>query len=307
MQLMLIAQQKIITALISQLDKHINHHVNAVLHHPVFQRLESTWRGLLMLVNEAKADKHLLIRFLNVTYHELNKDVSSASEFDQSQLFKKIYCEELDQPGGQPFGLLIGDYYFSHQTKNKVRDDIGLLGHIGKIAAAAFAPFVSAVDPSMLGLDCFNEIQSPFKINTIFQLSEYQRWQTLRQDDDARFIGLTLPRILIPKPYNHQGVAINHRFFKESIEHHGDYLWGNAAYAYGCVVIKCFQENGWLADIRGLNTHANSGGNISLLHENFHTDAENIAVKCSTEYYITDNQEKIFSEAGFIALRDNRF
>jgi type VI secretion system protein ImpD len=290
---------KLIGHVIALIDQHINSLVNNILHHPDLQNLEARWRGLFMLINEISDNQRIVIKVLNISYLELNKDVTNAIEFDQSQIFKKVYAEEYGQPGGLPYGLLIGDYYFSHKPISGVRDGMELLAGIAQIAAAAFVPFITSIMPSFFGLNECTEFQVPLQVDDILKLPEYHRWNRLRKEEDSRFLGITLPRILLRNPYNADGIKTTQRFFKEEIHRHNDYLWGNACYAFARVVIQCFKETGWFADIRGK-------GMIELIQNYFTTDKKGLVPKCPIEYQFTDSQEKLLSEAGFLVLRYNR-
>lgn len=290
-----------VAILISKIDSTVNHQLNAILHHPDFQALESTWRGLAMLVNQAHSNKHAIVKFLDLSYNEVKRDLLNAIEFDQSQLFKKIYSNEYDHAGGEPFGLLVGDYYFLNHPQ-----DIDTLSAFMKIAASAFAPFIASIHPSMFGVDQFSELRSTLEYEHLFSQVHYQRWQSIRTEDDARFVALTLPRILMRLPYNQYGRKTTNRFFQETTENINSYLWGNTAFAYGVVVLKTFVQSGWLADIRGINPENATGGAINTLPRNyFETDRVGIAPKISTDIKITDRQEKYFSDLGFLPLQDN--
>jgi type VI secretion system protein ImpD len=302
-------KQILIEQLIALADVYINQQVNKILHHPQFQALESAWRGLALLtklIKSEKKNKRVEIRFLQLTQQELAKDLLSGLELDRSQLFQKIYTEELDQAGGQPFGVLIGDYYFSHKPNQGVRDGVDVLQQMAKIAANSFVPFVSSVSPHFFGLDSFSELQSPIRIEEIFVSPEYHRWQRLRQDENAHFLALTLPRILMREPYNSNGIKIKHRFFKETLRCHEDYLWGNAAYVYGAGIIQCFLDTGWFMNLRGQSTEQNTLNSLLPRHY-FENDSLKNLAKISTECLVTDRNEKILSESGFIAARDHAY
>jgi len=288
----------LIQQLIVKIDDVLSRQINTLLHHRQFQQLEACWRGLNLLVSKASC-QNIIIKILTVSYQELSRDLLNAIEFDQSHLFQKIYANEFDHPGGQPFGLLIGDYYF-----NGLSQDLETLSIMSKIAAAAFAPFISAVHQHFFGLDHFNELKVNLSLTSLFQQKIYNKWQSLRKDEDARFLGLTLPKILLRKPYNHT-LRINHRFFSEIIEQPDDYLWGNAAYAYAIVIIQAFSLNGWFTDIRGINPITLSGGVINLPREYFTTDPCFSNPKLVTEMAITDQQERQLNELGFLALKDH--
>lgn len=288
------------------INEKINQQINVIIHHSRFQRLEATWRGIKLLVDQKDQHSQVHIRLLNLSARELSKDMLGAIEFDQSRLFEKIYSEQFDQPGGTPFGIILGDYSFSHKSSVDFKDSVSVLAGITKVAATAFVPFVSSVAPELFGINCFTELQSPFRMDDLFRQRDYHRWKILRQDADARFVGLTLPRTLMRKPYNHHSIKYTHRFFSETIKKHADYCWGNACYAYGCVAINAFVTTGWFADMRGIQQNIHSGGTIKhLSRDSFNTDRSIFDIKFSTEYNITDTQEKTLSDYGFLALCDN--
>lgn len=200
---------------IAKIDSMLNLVINNILHHPAFQKLEASWRGLQYLVSQvAKSpNSQIKIRLLNISWQELSRDLTRAIEFDQSQIFQKIYSHEFDLPGGEPFGLLIGDYCVSHKMRTYIKaSDIAILQEISKIAAASFSPFITAVDPSLFGLDSFAELNFHNHLERIFQQVEYQPWKILRDDSDSRFLGLVLPFVLLRQPYN-TGNYNDKRFF----------------------------------------------------------------------------------------------
>ena len=296
----------------ARLDRLLSDQVNAVLRHPRFQRLEASWRGLQYLVERDPGDANIKIRMLSVTWRELARDLENASEFDQSHLFRKIYGEEFGIAGGEPFGVLLGDYEIHPGPSSRhPQDDIGVLAGISHVAAAAFAPFIAAADPSMFGLDRFAGLGQPMNLSKGFEQLEFLRWRSFRDTEDARFVGLTMPRVLMRTPYGEDGartdgsVRSNGFRFEEDV-YGADtdrYLWGNAAYAFGGVLMRSFAESGWLADIRGVRRGIDGGGIVQGLpvHE-FGTDAPGVAGKSQTDVVLTDFQEQELSELGFIPL-----
>jgi len=291
---------------VARLDALLSEQVNEILHHPRFQRLEASWRGLQYLTEQAYGAELVKIRMLDVSWTELSRDIERAIEFDQSQLFAKIYNEEFGTPGGEPFGVLLGDYAVRHRTDADHRvADITVLQGLSHIAAAAFAPAIVGTDPAFFGLDSFSELGLPLNLPSTFQQVEYTRWQSFRETEDARFLGLTLPRVLMRVPYADDGSRTDRFRFEEQVEgpDNSRYLWGNAVYAYGAVLTRAFSESGWLANIQGVDRGSESGGLITGLPvHSFGTDIDGIAVKYSTNVLITDYQEKELAELGFIPV-----
>ncbi|HXH04688.1 MAG TPA: type VI secretion system contractile sheath large subunit [Candidatus Competibacteraceae bacterium] len=291
---------------IARIDRLLTGQVNAILHHPRLQRLEASWRGLLYLVEQAarlEAD-NLRIRVLNVGWEELARDLERAIEFDQSQLFRKVYSEEFGMPGGEPFGVLIGDYAVRHRPGPGHRvDDVAALRAIAQVAAAAFAPFVAAADPALFGLDSLRELALPLELGAVFQQLEYLPWRSLRESEDARFVGLVLPRVLMRLPYADDGARADGFRFREDSEASGHYLWGNAVYAFAAVLLRAFAEHGWPADIRGVRDDGSGGGLVEGLPlACFDTECPGLAPMGSLEVLLGDEQERELAELGFITL-----
>lgn len=290
-----------IDRLVASIDQLISEQLNAVLHHPDFQRLESSWRGLDYLVSHAAGLPGIKLRVLNLHWRELVRDLERAIEFDQSQFFTKVYSEEFGSPGGEPFGVILGDYAFSH----RVASDMEAIESLSHVAAAAFAPMVMSADPALFGLGSFAELGPPVDIPRIFRETEYLKWRAFRDTEDARFIGLVLPRVLMRVPYPETGARVDGFRFHEqvAVPDGSAYLWGSAVYALGAVLIREFAESGWLASIQGVERGVESGGLVTgLPQHDFATDAPGVAAKISTDVLITDADEKTLGELGFMPL-----
>jgi len=291
---------------IARLDALITDQLNAILHHERFQKLEASWRGLNYLIDQADDVENLKVRLLNLAWKELARDVQRATEFDQSQLFRKIYSEEFDTPGGEPFGVLIGDYEI-HPRASAAHpiDDVSVLATVSQVAAAAFAPFIAAAHPSMLELESFQGLERSLDLPRTFEQLDYLKWRAFRETEDARFVGLTLPRVLIRTPYEDDGSRVDGFVFREQTgsPDGSGYLWGNAAYALAAVLCRSFDESRWLAGIRGVRRSVDGGGIVPGLPVHcFGTDRVGVVPKSSTEVLITDPLEQELSELGFIPL-----
>jgi len=288
--------EAMINTRISQLDQLISSQLNEIMHHESFQKLEGSWRGLQYLVNKTETGQRLKIRVLNVSKKDLLKDMEKASEFDQSALFKQIYEEEFGTFGGASYGTLIGDYEFSNHPQ-----DIALLEKISQVAAASHAPFIAAASPQLFNWESFTELGGPRDLAKIFQGADYAKWRSFRDTDDAKYVALALPRILMRLPYGQKNVPTESFNFEEDVDgkDHSSYLWGNAAYALGSRITDAFAKYSWCAAIRGVE----GGGLVEGLPvHNFQTDEGDVALKCPTEIAITDRREKEFADLGFIPL-----
>jgi type VI secretion system ImpC/EvpB family protein len=296
---------RILSRAIARLDDLLTRQVNAILHHPAFQQMEGSWRGLRYLVEQVPEGENIKVRVLSVSWRELTRDLERALEFDQSQLFRKVYNEEFSTPGGEPFGVLLGDYEIHRQPgPDHPFDDCETLVRITSVAAAAFAPFIAAAHPSLLDLEHFPQLERPMNLARTFEQREYIKWRSLRQMEDARFTGLTLPRVLMRLPYRDDSARVDGFRFREETGDpgRGEYLWGSAVYALGGVLVRAFVESGWFAEIRGVRREGSGGLAIGLPVLSFRTDKVGIAPRCSTNVIVTDILEKELADLGFVAL-----
>ena len=295
---------------IANIDHMINEQLNEIIRHPKLQRLEATWRGLWSLLIEADSTKaqakNIKIKILDISWGEVVKDIDRALEFDQSHLFQKIYNEEYGTPGGEPYGILLGDYAISHRPSARhPHNDIAALQGIAQIAAAAFSPFICSASSELLGMDDFSALGLPLNLSAIFNQVEYNKWRSLREHSDSRFIGLTLPRILLRAPYRTQPGSYKGVFFydKPTDGNHETALWGNACYAFGKILIREFASVGWFGHIRGVPRNQMGGGLLNnLIIDSFATDRDGVIHKPVTDVVITDKLERELSDLGLIPL-----
>lgn len=291
---------------IANIDELVNDQLNLILHHEKFQKLEASWRGLWFLVVQADGAVNIKIRLLDISWAEVVKDIGRALEFDQSQLFKKIYSEEYGTPGGEPYGVIIGDYEISHKVSKKhPLDDVATLDGLAQIAAAAFAPFIASASSELFGVDDFSTLGMPLNLQTIFSQQEYIKWRALRDKADSRFVVLAVPRILMRLPYRTRPGSYKGIYFYEKSNTSGmnNYLWGNAAYAMGSILVREFTNVGWFGHIRGVPRNQISGGLLTNLPVDcFATDTDDIAHKPVTDVIITDTLERELSDLGLMPL-----
>src|SRR5215203_583044 len=265
---------KSIESIIAQLDKKLTEQINQILHHEDLQKLEGAWRGLHYLVNNTETDEMLKIRFMNISKAELGKTLKryKGTAWDQSPLFKKIYEAEYGQFGGEPFGCLVGDYYFDQTPM-----DVELLGEMAQVSAAAHTPFIAGASPTVMQMSSWQELANP------------------------RDLGLAMPRYLSRLPYGAKTSPVDDFNFEEDTgaADHSRYTWSNAAYAMAVNVNRSFKLYGWCSRIRGVE----SGGAVEGLPvHTFPTDDGGVDMKCPTEIAISDRREAELAKNGFMPL-----
>ena len=287
-----------IEAMIAQLDKTLTEQINLILHHEDFQKLEGAWRGLHYLVSNTETDEMLKIRVMNVSKKDLAKTVKrfKGVAWDQSPIFKSVYEAEYGVLGGEPYGCLVGDYYFDHGP-----GDVELLSGIARVSSAAHCPFIAGASPTVMQMGSWQELANPRDLTKLFGTPEYAAWKSLRMSEDARYIGLAMPRFLSRLPYGAKTDPVEAFDFEEDTgaADHTRYTWANAAYAMATNIMRSFKLYGWCSRIRGVE----SGGSVEGLPvHTFPTDDGGVDMKCPTEIAISDRREAELAKNGFMPL-----
>jgi type VI secretion system protein ImpC len=285
---------------IDKIDQQIGAQLDAILHHAEFQKLESAWRGLKYLVYNSNTNPMLKIKVLDVSRRELLRDLQRASEFTESALYKVIYTNEYNMPGGVPYAAMIGDFRFNVS----VEEDMDLLGRVTEVAAAAHAPFLAAADPESFGFESWTELPAKRSLAEIFDHRRdprYIKWNSFRESEDSRYTGLCLPRVLLRSPHDSGNDEAKFGFrYREDVDGtvHDKYLWGNSAYALGTRLTEAFERYHWCQTIRG---RENGGLVQGLPIHTFQTD-DGHDYKVPTEVAIDDSRGRELEQLGFIPL-----
>lgn len=299
-----------IDRLVALIDARLSAQVDAILHHPRFQALEAAWRGVALLlrtgdsVGAGGTAGGVEVRLLDASWRELSRAMDRAAEFDQSHLFDLVYSQEFGTAGGTPFGLLVGAYEVSHAISRE-GDPVGTLGALASVAAASFCPFVAGAAPALFEMDGFGELADMPDLARALQTDRLARWNRLRAREDARFLGLVAPRILLREPYRGPTRRRLDGFvFEESVDPRGrTLLWGTGAFAFAAVAIRQFEETGWFADIRGAPQDAEGGGLVPTLDPyDFGTDRHGLSAQPAVEARLSALQETQLASAGIVGL-----
>ena len=287
-----------VEGMIAEIDRKLSEQINLIIHHDDFQRLEGTWRGLHYLVNNTETDEMLKIQIFNINKKDLGRTLQRHKGilWDQSPIFKKVYEAEYGQFGGEPFGCLVGDYHFDHNPQ-----DVALLTEMSKIAASAHCPFIAGADSSLMQMESWQELANPRDLTKIFGNTEYIKWRALRDSDDSRYLGLTMPRFLSRLPYSTKENPVDGFDFEEDTAgaNHNNFCWSNSAYAMATNINRSFKYYGWCTSIRGVE----SGGIVEDLPVHvFPSDDGGVDIKCPTEIAISDRREAELAKNGLMPL-----
>jgi type VI secretion system protein ImpC len=280
---------------IGQLDRQISRQLDAVMHAPEFQALEGRWRGLKMLVSRTDFRRNARVEVLDVSKEALQRDFEDTPELIQSGLYRLTYIEEYDTPGGQPISSMISDFEFENSPM-----DIALLRNISKVAAAAHMPFIGSVGAAFFGKKSMEEVAAIQDIGNYFDRAEYIKWKSFRDTDDARYVGLTMPRVLGRLPYGKDTVPVRAFNYEEAVKgpDHDKYLWTNASFAFAANMSRSFVNNGWCVQIRG----PQAGGKVEDLPVHLYDLGTGVQPKIPSEVLIPETREFEFANLGFIPL-----
>jgi type VI secretion system protein ImpC len=285
----------LLDGMIAELDQKISSQVDEVLHHEEFQKVESAWRGLRFLVDRTDFRRNTKLEILNVSKEDLMNDFEDVPEPYQSGLFKHMYKDEYDTPGGEPIGAIIANYEFSNNPQ-----DIALLNNSSKIAASCHAPFIGSVGQDFLGLRSIEELTTIPDVAPLFETPEFTKWNAFRDTEDSRYVGLTLPRFLLRLPYGEETTPAKTFNYSEKVsgEDHNKYLWGNGSFAMASCLTQSFAEHGWCVNIRG----PQSGGVVEDLPLHNYQAAGDTVTKIPTEVLMSERREFELAELGFMPL-----
>lgn len=280
---------------IAQLDAQISEQLDAIMHHETVQKIESAWRGLKFLVDRTDFRKNVKIEVLDVSKDALRQDFEDTPEVIQSGLYYHTYIQEYDTPGGEPVGALISNYEFDRSPQ-----DIALLRHISKVSSAAHMPFIGAISPAFFGKETMEEVAGIRDIGNYFDRAEYLKWKSFRDSEDARYVGLVMPRFLARLPYGPDTTPVRAFNYTEGVKgpDHSRYLWANASFAFAANMVQSFVKNGWCVQIRG----PQAGGLVEDLPIHLYDLGTGHEAKIPTEVLIPETREFEFANLGFIPL-----
>ncbi|WP_108650172.1 type VI secretion system contractile sheath large subunit [Dongshaea marina] len=284
----------LVDAMIGELDRQLSVQVDEILHCEEFRTLESSWRGLKFLVDRTDFRENVRIEFVNLSKQDLMDDFEDSPEVVKSGLYQMAYTAEYGQFGGQPYGTIIGNYDFDPGPQ-----DMKLLQNLASVSAMAHAPFIAAAGCGFFGIEKWEELPGLKDLHSVFEGPQYAKWNSFRDSEDARYVGLTLPQFLLRLPYG-QSTAPSKLFnYNETVsDGDRDYCWGNTAFAFGSRLSDSFAQYRWCANIIG----PQSGGAVEDLPLYQFQSMGETKTKIPTQVLISERREYELAEEGFIAL-----
>lgn len=292
---------------IDEIDELLEKQLNEIIHHCAFQKLERSWIGLRYLCAQVdgQSSEEVKVKLLSVTWDEISKDALKAIEFDQSALFKLLYQNEYGTPGGEPFGLVIGDYELRHDpVTNHFDRDLSVLSKVSQSAAAAFSPFILSATPGVFGVNRFSELSAIGDISTQFEQVEYGKWRRLRESEESKFIGITAPNVLFRQPHGSDGTRAESFQFEERIDDsETQLLWGSAAYSFGAIAIRTYQEHGWFTHMRGIKKGDYTQGLVlAPTRSQIQFNVKNSRDRSPLNVKLSESREQVLADNGFMSL-----
>jgi type VI secretion system protein ImpC len=286
-------EQKVVDNMIAEIDNRVGQQVDEIIHHESFQKLESSWRGLKMVVDRTDFRENIRMELLSVSKDDLLEDFEDAPDITKSGLYKHAYSAEFGQFGGQPYGAIISDYQFGPGAQ-----DIKLLGQVAGISAMSHAPFIAGAGAEFFGLESFDGMPNLKDLESIFEGPQYAKWQAFRESDDARNVGLALPRFLLRQPYGEDNPSKKFNY-SESVEGSKEnFLWGNSSYAFATNLTRSYAKYRWCPNIIG----PQSGGVVEDLPMHKYQENGETKMMAPVETMLSDRREFELSEQGFMGL-----
>jgi len=287
--------KQLVDSFISGIDQRVSKQLDAILHSPKFQELESTWRGLKFLVDRTDFRKNVRIEILNSSKDDMRESFEDSPELIQSPLYRHIYTNAYDQPGADPYAAVISNYEFDSSAP-----DVALLQNLSKVAASAHCPFIGSIGPKFFGKDSMEDWKKIPDLAAYMETADYAKWNSFRETEDARYLGLTFPRFLLRLPYGPDTVPTKGFNYEEQVtgDDHQKYLWGNSSFSFAANMVRAFQRDGWSVQIRG----PQAGGKVDDLPVHLYDVGKGKQMKIPTEVPISETLEFECANLGFMPL-----
>jgi type VI secretion system protein ImpC len=214
--------------------------MRTIMHHPQFQKIESVWRSLYLLVRRLETNKNLKVFIVDISEQEIIDDAAQSDQFEQSQLYQLLH-DKRSSVGSQPFNMVMVDAIFGEG-----KGGINALNTLGQTVAAMNASLITGGSPQLAG--CENLGLTPDKDDWGFtpKAELYELWTQLRKTACASYIALVAPRYLTRMPYGKKTSPIDSFSYEELPEKdkHEYYLWSNGAWLVTLLIAQNYTLSG---------------------------------------------------------------
>jgi type VI secretion system protein ImpC len=290
----------LVDSYIADIDTVLSAQMDEILHNQQFQELESTWRGLLFLVQNTEFSKPVKFEILDVTKQELYDDLNDANLGEgyekDSGLWHHIYWGAYDKVGGHSYTAMVADYQFDNSPQ-----DISLLQHISVLSESAQLPFISNASSKFFGEENMVDLMNNrFLPEQLKEGAAYASWRAFRDDDRSKYIGLTLPRFLGRLPYSAEAEPTKNFNYFENVysERKDNSLWCGSCFALASNMVKSFEKWGWSVKIVGVE----SGGKVENLPVPVYEENGQKKLKVPIEASVGQAKDAELCDLGFIPL-----
>ncbi|MDR2350379.1 MAG: type VI secretion system contractile sheath large subunit [Deltaproteobacteria bacterium] len=284
---------QLVDDMILELDKKLTKQMDLILHDETFRKLESSWRSLKYLVDQTDFRQNNRVEFINLSKEDLLNDFQDSPEIVKSGLYKHVYTAEYGQFGGKPFSSIISDYDFGPGPR-----DMELLRYAAQVAAMSHAPFIGAASESFFGIKSWQELPNLKDIHSILEGPQYAAWRSFRENEDARYVGLTMPKFLLRLPYGQDTVPVKSFNYREKADNLDEFSWGNTSFAFASRLADSFAKYRWNTNVIG----PQGGGAVENLPLYHFEEKGSLQTRIPTQTMISERREFELAEEGFMAL-----
>jgi type VI secretion system ImpC/EvpB family protein len=262
--------------LLTECDKELSDRLNEVLCAEEFCRLETSWRSLKFLVDHTDFRKPIQL------------DVIPAKK-EQLPEIMKFLLEERDE-AEVPSAVVIAGFEFANSPS-----EMANLKEAAELAEQLQAPLLVNVGAAFFGKANALEVARIPLLQSHLESAEFVKWNSLRQSEASRWVGVCFNRFLLRGPYDESsGNRLPFRFKGQR-----DGLRGESSWIIGSLIMRSFAQSGWCGHITGIR----AGGAIEDLPVQNRRMPSGGETQIPLETIFLKDREDDFFTAGFMILQ----
>lgn len=202
----------------SQLDSLLQTILRHIFLDKKFRNLESTWRGLRLLIEQEKADGTILLEIIPVSFDTLEETLNHLM----------VHLIE-DLPS-----LVLLDLPFDNSPRS-----LELLDKIGLFSETLLVPTLGWITPKFFYLDGWHDLKKLAFLPHYLEEPAFAKWRHFKKTPSARWVTLTCNRFLLRYPYGPNNLPSSIHF--EEPEN----LWLSPVWALGNLISQSLLKTGW--------------------------------------------------------------